>query len=224
MLFRSDTPPAEIETELLYPILRGSDISAYTIHPCRHLVLTHDRQNPERPLSALPPLAQAWFDQHRARLLERRSIRTSSYALSGVSAQIFSPKVVWRDISEELAACYVSEKTILPLNTSYYITVPNEETGLLLAAWFNSTPIRKLCRARAEHAQNGYRRYFAWLIRDIPWPFKRIQDEDTITAQIIHLSKKAHENFDHALFSPKRQAKLDQLVLKAILRQDGSMV
>lgn len=218
-----DAPSMEIETELLYPILRGSDISAYTIHPCRHLVLTHDRHNPGRPLAVLPPLAKNWFDQHRARLQGRRSVRHSSYALSGVSDQIFSKKVVWRDISEELSACYVGEKTILPLNTAYYIAVPNEETGLLLAAWFNSTPIRKLCRARAEHAKNGYRRYFAWLIRDIPWPFRRIQDGDPMAAQIIDVSKKAHESIDQAFFSPKRQNRLDQLVLKAILRQDGGM-
>lgn len=216
--------PVPMETSLLYPILRGSDISPYHVCARRHLVMTHDHDMLRHPLSDLPPLAGAWFAQHEERLRERQCIRASKiYALSGVSEQLFCPKVVWRDISEELWACYVDDRTLLPLNTSYYIPVPDELTGLLLAAWLNSSHIRQVCRSRAEHAKNGYRRFFAWLIHDIPWPFMRVSEDDPLIRQIVEISRQAHAHFDSVVRSPKRQAKLDHLVLKAIMRQGGGM-
>jgi hypothetical protein len=129
------------------------------------------------------------------------------------------PKVVWRDIAETLTACYVADRSILPLNTAYYITVPNETTGLLLSAWLNSTHIRQFCRSRAEHAKNGYRRYFAWLIHDIPWPFMHVSLEDPLISQIVEFSRLAHQS-PSALCPPRHQSKLDRLVLKAIIRQN----
>lgn len=215
-----DNTIIEMESSLLYPVLRGSDISPYHIHPHRHIVLTHDRCDLSRPLAMLPPHAATWFERHQGALRARRCIRSRHpHAVTGVSEQLFMPKVVWRDIAETLTACYVADRSILPLNTAYYITVPNETTGLLLSAWLNSTHIRQFCRSRAEHAKNGYRRYFAWLIHDIPWPFMHVSLEDPLISQIVEFSRLAHQS-PSALCPPRHQSKLDRLVLKAIIRQN----
>ena len=211
----------EMESSLLYPVLRGSDISPYHIHPHSHIILTHDRHDLSRPLASLPPHASMWFERHQDILRARRCIRSRHlHAVTGVSEQLFMPKVVWRDIAETLSACYVADRTVLPLNTAYYIAVPNESIGLLLSAWLNSTHIRQFCRSRAEHAKNGYRRFFAWLIQDIPWPFTHVSLEDPLIRQIIEISRAAHQNAIPPLCSPRQQSKLDRLVLKAIIRQN----
>ena len=88
--------------------------------------------------------------------------------------------------------CYCNDIKIIPINTVYYIPVQTDDEGYLLAAWLNSAYVRNYCNTRAEHARGGYRRFFAWLVDTIPWPF-----DDTLAkpyiAKLSTLSRKAHD-------------------------------
>jgi hypothetical protein len=100
---------------------------------------------------------------------------------------------VWRDISEKLEACFVHDPECIPINTIYYIPVDDENTGYLLAAYLNSTMVRDWCYARAAHAQNGYRRYFAWVVEDLPYLMHAPDEsQNQILVQIVELSKLCH--------------------------------
>ena len=101
-------------------------------------------------------------------------------------------KVVWRDISQELEACFVGEREALPLNTVYYIPVRTAEDGYLLVAWLNSRFVRAHCRARAEHARNGYRRCFAWVVEELPWIFEDSRCRPYVP-ELVELSRHCHE-------------------------------
>ena len=185
---------AVIETSLLHPVIRGSALKAYRYTESETIVFTHDPKNPETPLKLLPQHAKSWFDSHALALGNRRNIQKSNpYRLCGCSIHLNSPKVVWRDISEKLEACFVKACECIPINTIYYIPVEDDETGYLLAAYLNSSMVRDWCYARAAHAQNGYRRYFAWVVADLPYLLHSPDaSQQPLLAQIIDLSKQCH--------------------------------
>ncbi len=185
---------AGIETGLLHPVIRGSALKAYSYTESETIVFTHDTRFPERAAESLPAHALRWFDGHADALNRRRNARKSSvYGLCGCSSHLKSPKVVWRDISEKLEACFVHDPECIPINTIYYIPVDDENTGYLLAAYLNSTMVRDWCYARAAHAQNGYRRYFAWVVEDLPYLMHAPDEsQNQILVQIVELSKLCH--------------------------------
>lgn len=185
---------AEIENELLHPVIRGSALKAYDYVKTETIVFTHEFRNPEKPVKLLPPHALMWFDGHAQVLGNRSNVRRNhAYGLCGCSSHLKSPKVVWRDISEKLEACFVQDPECIPINTIYYIPVDDENTGYLLAAYLNSSMVRDWCYARAAHAQNGYRRYFAWVIEDLPYLMHAPDEpQKQILAQIVELSKQCH--------------------------------
>ncbi len=191
--FAGENGPVPIESELICAALRGCDIRPFRVSPKLSIALPHDPLFPARPLPALPPCAKKWFDQNSDRLRQRKSCRFPyDYAISGIHPAIGGKKVVWRDIATKLEACYCPQKRIIPVNTVYYIPVADDAEGDLLAAWLNSGYIRDYCMKRAEHAQGGYRRFFAWLIQSLPWPFDHSAAKP-YKAQIITLSRKARE-------------------------------
>ncbi len=204
-----------IERNLLYPILRGADINAFHASPRKFILMTHEPLNLSKPAQSLPDCANRWIERNRQTLLARRNISRSPHAVFGLSSLMLSPKVVWKDISEKLSACFIKDPNTLVLNTGYYIPVPNEDIGYLLSAFLNATPIRSYCEKNAEFARGGYRRFFAWLISSIPWPFNNNTDP-SITKQLIEISKEAHDAPLPNALSPRRQARLDNCVIRAI--------
>lgn len=188
VLMKFQAAPEEnvlIEKELVHPVLRGANISAYHCETRDAMVFTHEWRDPGVPLKKLPMHAQAWIRRHEMRLGSRAGMRNkAAHALCGCSRELRSMKVVWRDISKELVASFCQDPNVLPLNTVYYIPVDNAALGYLLVAWLNASVVRACCRDRAEHAQNDYRRYFAWVIGALPWIF----DTDD---QVICQHKKA---------------------------------
>lgn len=165
---------ADIESDVLYPVIRGGDIAPNAVWPKAHILLAHAWEDLGKARQDLGPNAAAYIASYADELRKRRGLeRRLPQALAGCSDHLRSPKVVWRDISTELEAAYVEDPRIIPLNTVYYIPVKDADEGLLLAAYLNSDAVRKFCRLKAEHARGGYRRYFAWLIAETPWPFAK---------------------------------------------------
>lgn len=191
--FAGENAAVPIESQLICSALRGCDIRPFHISPKLNIALPHDPRFPARPLPDLPPCAKKWFDRNSDRLRRRKSCRFPyDYAISGIHPAIGGKKVVWRDIATKLEACYCPQNRLIPVNTVYYIPVADDAEGDLLAAWLNSGYIRDYCIKRAEHAQGGYRRFFAWLIQSLPWPFDH-SASNPYKAQIIMLSRKARE-------------------------------
>ena len=206
-----------IESDLVFPVLRGAGISAYRVESCEKIVFTHERCVPNVPMKNLPKHAGEWMQRNEAKLRARYGMgHKPMYALFGCSPELRSLKVVWRDISRELEACMCLDSEMMPLNTVYYIPVEDEDQGYLVAAWLNSSIARDSCRNRAEHAQNDYRRYFAWVIGDLPWIFDT--SEECICQkkrEIIALSKALHA---HAVDRETAQAKIDRHIQTCIER------
>lgn len=190
--FKASKIPVDIERSLIRPVIRGADIRPYHVEMRDLMILPNDPLKISQPLVPLPKHANQWFEQSKERLAKRKSQNSRCfYAIPGMSPCLNQKKVVWRDISIEVEACFLQDTTAIPINTVYYIPVIDDNTGYLLAAWLNSKFIRSFCSVRAEHAQNGFKRYFAWLIQNIPWPFE-LKETLPYQSQMIELSKKAH--------------------------------
>jgi|GEM_PF-2369903 len=198
----------------LMTALRGANIAPYAFSPKEAILFTHDHENLSK-MRPLHPHVLAWLETHKQRLAQRAGLGTKPYyALFGVSPYLFKPKVVWRDIACDLTACFIPDPSVMPLNTVYYIPVQSEDEGYLLSAYLNAKPIREFCRLRAEHAQNDYRRYFAWLIGQIPWPFHRHSAQGDVE-QIIQLSRACHDRPSPSRLQ-KNQARLDTLIQRCL--------
>ncbi len=183
--------PILIETELIHPVLRGANLSAFQAIPTDSIIFTHNSNEPALPLTNLPKHAQHWFSQNKTTLTHRKGLgKHPFHALFGCSNHLRSMKVVWKDISYNLEACFIKDPEILPLNTVYYIPVETETQGYLLAAYLNSSMARKYCRNHAESARGDYRRYFAWVIGKLPWFLDQLpQNANCHLEKIIALSK-----------------------------------
>jgi hypothetical protein len=82
-------------------------------------------------------------------------------------------RVVWPDLARELTAAALveaAERRWVPLNTCYWIEVPDAESGHALAAWLNSSWIRTLAKRRATVAASGFFRFNAGVVGALPFP------------------------------------------------------
>jgi len=204
----------QIESQLLHPILRGADIAAYSVNAQQQIIFTHHKEQPQVTLKQLPKRARAYFAGHAKALRARSGYKPHApvHKLFRTYPEMLQARVVWRDLSEHLEACFVDEGGALPLNTVYYIPVNSAEMGCLLCAYLNSAPVREFCRARAEHALGGYRRYFAWLIASLPWPFPSVRD-----AQIIKLSRILHDDPQNTAAQTQINALVSQTIMQCSL-------
>ena len=184
-----------VDPEIVHPILRGADIKAYRADSSECMIFTHQWQFPSLPLTKLPQKTGSWLSHHSSRLAARKGIgKRPIHALFGCSDTLRSMKVVWKDISRDLEACFIKDPWILPLNTVYYIPVNTEDEGYLLTAWLNSTMARQFCRSNAEYAQNNYRRYFAWVVEKLPFFIHSPHEEARPhIRKIIDLSRQCHQ-------------------------------
>jgi hypothetical protein len=159
-----------IEDEVLRPLVRGSRIDAWRADITQKLIFCHEdstgayRAPPKRVARYLREHTEA---DRRGRL----------GALQHVGTDLTSARLAWHDLSSTLRAvvlpartsCLGSERTLIPLNTVYYIPT-TEDDAHLLAAYFNSLPVRTFARAVAERAKDSHFRFFACTVAMVPLP------------------------------------------------------
>jgi hypothetical protein len=171
---------AHVETESLRPLLRGADVRAWNATANSRIINVPSRAA-RRGSPAQTPRLNRYLARHEAALRERRGVKAGDPvgALSGITAATLGHKVVWRDIAETLSAAAVPDLVrgdtgkpvpVIPLNTVYFVAVPDRDTALLLAAYLNSLPLRVLARAAAERAKDAHFRFFAWTVGTLPLP------------------------------------------------------
>ncbi|MCI0436225.1 MAG: hypothetical protein L0271_21670 [Gemmatimonadetes bacterium] len=208
---------ALVEGSAIRPLLRGRDIAPWTWQYQSWVVWVHDDTGaPCHP----PTRMQAYLDRHATRLGRRSGVRGCDPpgALLRVTRDALGDKLVWHDLAESLHAVAVpasvrtpfGRRAIVPLNSVYFIPVPTRREALLLAAFFNSTPVRTFARTIAERAKDARFRFFAWTIGALPLPagWRTLPVSDRLVA----LSESAHEA---GAAEPDACAEIDALVASA---------
>jgi hypothetical protein len=207
---------AIIELECLRPLLRGCDVGAWRYRIASYVIWVHDVEG--KP-AAPPPRLRRYLARHDDALRARSGSRPGSPAgsLFRVSSATLGHKVVWHDLAETLNAVAVPasirsplgvDHAVVPLNTVYFIATEDADQALLLAAYFNSLPVRTFARAIAERAKDARFRFFAWTVAALPLPLAWQHN----ARALLDLSRKAHA--DGALESD-RVAELDDIVRSA---------
>ena len=138
---------AVVEESAVSALLRGSDVRPWKATSSRHVICRTPRS--ARTL----PRAARYVEQHGASI--------PSFACAQC-------KVVWHDLARTLNAAVVAPE-IVPLNTVYFIALPDNDAHVL-CAFLNSMPVRVFARAIAERAKDAHFRFFAWTMAMLPLP------------------------------------------------------
>lgn len=159
------TMQAVLEAELLYPLLRGRDVTRWQASPSLHILMTQDpftrRGIASHVMEARYPKAYSYLSKH-ADILQTRAAFRRYYApadpywsMFNVSPFTFAPwKVVWRELANEIDAAVVGHgqvlginKPVIPDHTCVLVDCTSEEEAHYLCALINSSPARLAVRS-----------------------------------------------------------------------------
>ena len=165
---------ALIEDDVLRPLVRGSDIAAWHAAPHDKLIFCHD--DVTGAYQPPPRRTRLFLSQHKEALASSEA-RGCFGGLQHIDADTLSVKLAWHDLASNLnavvlparASCLGTMRPLIPLNTVYFIAT-DEDTAHLLAACFNSLPVRVFARAIAERAKDAHFRFFACTVGQLPLP------------------------------------------------------
>ena len=164
---------AEIEREMLRPLVRGETLGAWRLTGRReYLIWPHGED--DRPLRALPPLARHWMLSFGDKLHGRSDLhgRLPWWTLFRTeSASAASPRVIWADFGLAPRAIVVEAgDPIVALNSCYVATCENLMDAHALATLINAPLVSAWLNTLAEPARGGYRRYLGWTMSLMPIP------------------------------------------------------
>jgi hypothetical protein len=163
---RSIEPVEElVETELLFPALRGSDVERWQCKPAIHVLVAQEpeksRPYPRDTMMERWPRTYGYLTRFKDILLSRGSKtvrqfaeRTEFYAMFGIGPYTVARyKVVWKRMASDLVAAVASQtktpygfKTIIPTDTTSLIATEDEAEAHYLCAILNSTPVRQFIK------------------------------------------------------------------------------
>ncbi|MDB4911580.1 MAG: hypothetical protein JWO39_2403, partial [Gemmatimonadetes bacterium] len=173
VLVRAGERSAQVERDLLRPLLRGEGTIPWRATPSAEAIIwTHEESG--APLAALPPHAARWLARWRRRLAARSDARAGrawwtlfrTPAASSVRA-----RVVWADMGRAPRALLLpaGDQTV-PLNSCYVVPCDDHVNALALTALLNSSLAAAWLHVLAEPARGGYHRYLGWTVALLPLP------------------------------------------------------
>jgi hypothetical protein len=195
-----------IESDLVYPALRGSDIERWQGNPKIYVLLTQDpsvrEPYPEEIMKRNWPRTYGYLTRFKDILLSRASKplrqlaeRTAFYAVFGVADYTVARyKVVWKRMTSDLIAAVISQfkapfgfKTIIPVETTALIATDNEGEAHYLCAIINSTPVREFIKSFSS-AGRGFGTPSVMNHVGIP----KFDSENELHQKLAQLSKTLH--------------------------------
>jgi hypothetical protein len=146
---------AAIETDLLYPLLRGRDVGRWSAAPSAHILMAQDPKTRRgiavETMEKRYPKAHSYLSKFekilRSRPAFRRYFRPDDpyWSMFNVSLFTFAPwKVVWRYIATEMVAAVIgpsqSGKPVIPDCKLMLCEVESKEEAFYLCGALNSAP------------------------------------------------------------------------------------
>ena len=162
-----------LESEILRPLLRGEGLRRWHASDTGdRIIWTHDSGG--NPISALPPLAAAWFARWRRTLQGRADARARTRwweLFRTESADGDHSRVIWADMGREPRASVLEPgNPAVPLNSCYCVRCPSLTDADALSTLLNGPLARAWLDAICEPARGGYRRYLGWSMSLLPLP------------------------------------------------------
>ena len=150
-----------IESDLVYPLLRGRDVERWSAHASMHMILTQDPATrtgiPEKRFKREYPHAFAYLRGFEDQLRRRSGFKKyfaeddPFYSIYNVGEYTFArAKVVWRDMGAEIGASVLvgdGSKPVIPEHHTMFVPCSSEEEAHYVCALLNSAVSRFLISA-----------------------------------------------------------------------------
>jgi hypothetical protein len=216
-----------IEPDLLYPLLRWSNVRRYRAAPRHHILLVQDVQRrigiDETTIRECYPYTLNYLDRFRDLLTARAAYRRyqdrgAFYSMYNVGPYTIAPvKVVWRRMDRRITAAVVEtvddpilgRRPIVPQETCVLVACESTDEAHYLCAMLNSAAVSDLVAACSVRGGKGFG---APGMLDFV-PIRRFRPDDQRHAELAVLSREAHEA-ESATHEIKRDA-----IQRAIDRQ-----
>ena len=208
---------AHIEESVLRPLVRGCDIGAWRTDIRHSVIYSHRDDNGGY---VVPPRRTLRYLREHGVVDRRGRVGALQHAGGGIDCT----RIAWHDLANNLKAVVLPSRmtylggcrAIVPLNTVYYIAAADPDAHVL-AAYFNSLPLRVFARAIAERAKDAHFRFFACTVALLPLP---LQWRTTEAGRLRSLSHGAHAS---GVISEDAQRELDEIVGHAYGLTAGAM-
>jgi hypothetical protein len=205
---RRNIPEKEviIEKDLVYPGLRGSDITRWQAISQINVLITHPgSQQPysEEVMKQKWPRTFNYLVQFRDILMDRgvykhfhKKSGNPFYGQRDFGAYTFSNfKVVWKRMSSDIFAAVVSDiktsygyKKIIPLDTTSFFATDNESEAHYLCAIINSNPVRDFIKSFSS-AGRGFGTPSVMEHVGIP----KFDPQNPLHQKLAEISKRCHQ-------------------------------
>jgi len=223
----------EIESNLIFPLLRGRDINRWEGRPSAYQVVP---QNPETRTGYTEdwfetnlPKTLEYFRTFESLLLQRSGYRKylegePFYSIYNVGEYTFAPyKVVWPWISTDLVCCVISTtdigKPIIPEHNASFVALENLEEAHYFCAALNSCPARFVAIASSVGGGGGIAS---------PRVLERIripsfQMSNTVHKELARLSDACHKKVAAGISVADLEEQIDELASELWKLSDTEM-
>jgi SAM-dependent methyltransferase len=186
-----------IEPDLLYPLLRWSDVKRYGAAARCHILLAQDVATrtgiDECVMRERYPRTLAYLERFRELLTSRAAYRRYQhggpfYSMYNVGQYTVAPiKVVWRRMDSRITAAVVEE--VVPQETCVLVACGSADEAHYLCAVLNSRAINELVSGHSVRAGKGFGTpsMLDYL------PIRRFRPDDPRHQKLASLSRQAHE-------------------------------
>lgn len=160
------TVEEKIESDFVYPAIRGSDIQRWNAKPIIYMLVVQDPKTRrgyfEHFLKKQYPHTYGYLLEFRQLLLERplykkyhEEANAPFYSQFNISKETFALyKVIWKAMSNDIIASVISQvrttlgyKAAIPLHTTSFFSSNNESEAHYLCAIINSNPVREFIKS-----------------------------------------------------------------------------
>lgn len=191
---------AAVETDLLYPLLRGRDVERWKASPSAHILMTQDpaarRGIAKDIMVSKYPKAHSYLarfeDILRSRAAFRRYFRETDpyWSMFNVSTFTFAPwKVVWREQASIFTAAVIGPvdgKPVVPDHKLMLIAVSSNSEAYYICGLLNSSPVRLAVLAYAVEIQMD-----THIVANIAVP--KFSPKNGLHLRLAELSEAAHK-------------------------------
>lgn len=197
----------KIESDLVYPALRGSDIKRWGYNQEIFLLMTQDPETrkpyPQTLMKKQYPKTYGYLLRFKdlipkcgSKAKKKLAERTEFYALFNIGKETMSHyKVVWKGMTNDIYASVVSSaktpmgyKTLVPLHTTSFFPTDNEPEAHYLCTIINSKPIRDFIKSFSS-AGRGYGTPSVMQYVGIP----KFDPQNPLHQKLSEISKKCHQ-------------------------------
>jgi len=214
----------EVEEELVFPLLRGRDISRWHAEPSLEILLTHDLSDPAKAIQ--PKTMQRDYDRTldflknfegilMNRALYKKYLQNQGvpfWGIYNIGPYTFAPyKVVWKEQSKEFQCAVIStakvgnqEKIIVPDHKLMLVPFDGKSEAHFVTACLNSLICRFLVMAYAVSTQQS-----THILNNIAIP--QYDQSNHIHQDLSRLSQQCHEKTAAGIDVTDLEEQIDEL-------------